>query len=966
MSPEQARGEPVGTASDIFSLGVVVYELATGQHPFPALTEAGVLHSIVDQVPLPIHRLNPEVPAALDALVQHMMAKDPRLRPTAAEVGAALADLTGAGADRPGPRPPGPGGRVTVGREPELAALRGAFESAAAGCGLLVCVTGEPGLGKTTLVEDFLAALAAGDRPPGLARGRCSERLAGAEAYLPFLEALDNLLQGPGGAAAARVMKVLAPTWYVQLAPLATDDPALARALEEAKGAPQERRKRELGVFLHELSRHRPLVVFLDDVHWADPSSVDLLSYLGGKCAGLRLLLVLTYRPSDLALGRHPFGPVKLDLQGRGVCREVALPVLTRADLDRYLALTFAGHRFPEEFAAAVHAKTGGTPLFMVDLLRYLHDCGVIVRDRGCWELVQAVPDLRRELPESVRGMIQRKVDQLGEADRQLLMAASVQGPEFDSAVVARVLGLDAAAVEERLDVLDRIHALVRLVGEQAFPDGALTQRYGFVHVLYQNALYAALRPTRKAAWSAAAAQALLDHYGDDSAAVATELALLFEAARDADRAIDFYLQAARNAVRVFAHHEAVVLARRGLAQIETLPETPDRARRELPLHVTLGVQLQVVQGYAAPEAEQTYDRARALCERVQEAPSLFLVLWGLWMVYEVRSDLEKSREFAGRLFALAQRAQDRAQLLQAHMALAVTSFSLGDLAATREHAEQGVALYDPGRHGSHAHLYGQDPKVACLAFGAVSLWLLGYPDQAIVHSREAVTLGGELGHPTTRALALYFATMLRQYCREVPAVQESAEATTVIGTEHGLSLWIANGLVMRGWALAEQGACGSGVAMLRQGLTDWAATGAETHRTYFLGLLAEALARAGQIEEGLGVLVDALALMQGSGTVFHGAELHRLRGEFLLRRGAAEGACREAEDCFRRALAIARRQQAKSLELRAAMSLTRLFQRQGRQAEARPLLAEAYGWFTEGFETADLQEAKALLHDLP
>jgi predicted ATPase len=299
-------------------------------------------------------------------------------------------------------------------------------------------------------------------------------------------------------------------------------------------------------------------------------------------------------------------------------------------------------------------------------------------------------------------------------------------------------------------------------------------------------------------------------------------------------------------------------------------------------------------------------------------------------------------------------------------MALAVTSFSLGDLAATREHAEQGVALYDPRQHGGHAHLYGQDPKVACLAFGAMSLWLLGYPDQAIVHSREAVALGGELGHPTTRALALYFATMLRQYCREAPAVHESAEATRAIGTEHGLSLWLANGLVMGGWALAEQGACAKGIALLRQGLTDWAATGAETHRTYFLGLLAEALARAGQIEEGLGVLVEALALMQGSGTVFHGAELHRLRGEFLLRQGVAEGACREAEDGFRRALAIARQQQAKSLELRAAMSLTRLFQRQGRQAEARPMLAECYGWFTEGFETPDLQEAKALLHDLP
>src|SRR5262249_29150879 len=257
----------------------------------------------------------------------------------------------------------------------------------------------------------------------------------------------------------------------------------------------------------------------------------------------------------------------------------------------------------------------------------------------------------------------------------------------------------------------------------------------------------------------------------------------------------------------------------------------------------------------------------------------------------------------------------------------------------------QGAALYDPGRHATHAHVYGQDPKVACLAFGAVALWLLGYPDQARQRGREAVALGKELRHPTSRTLALYFDTMVQQYCRDAQGVQENSQALTAIGNEHGLSLWLANGLVMRGWALAEQGACADGIAMLRQGLTDWVATGAETHRTYFLGLLAEALGRAGQIEDGLDVLAEALAMMHGTGTVFHAAELHRLRGEFLLRREATEASCIEAEACFHQALTIARRQEAKSLELRAAMSLTRLYQKQHRPAEARPMLAECFGW---------------------
>jgi predicted ATPase len=964
MSPEQARAEPVGPASDIFSLGLVLYELATGQHPFLADSAFSILHAIATQPPLPPARLNPAITAALDALILQMLAKDPRLRPTAAEVDAVLAELTENRAALPEPFRPVPGRPPTVGRQQERQALWAGFEEAAGGRGLLLCVTGEPGLGKTTLVNDFLDELAAGGRPHVVGRGRCSERLAGTEAYLPFLEALDSLLQSDGGAAAAQILKRLAPTWYAQLALPAAADPPLTSG-QAVVGAPQERLKRELGVFLKEVSRLRALVLFLDDVHWADPSSTDLLAYLGSKCAELPMLLVLTYRSSDLLRSQHSFGPVKLDLQGRGVCREISLPYLSRDDIDHYLALAFAGHQFPEQFAGVLHTRTEGNPLFMVDLLRYLRDRAVIVQDHGAWALARAVPDLQWELPESIRGMIERKVDQLGRADRHLLMAASVQGPEFDSAVVARVLGREAADVEERLEVLDSVHVLVRRIREQVFPDGTLTLRYGFVHVLYQNALYAALQPTRKAAWSAAAAGALLDHYGDKSAGLAAELAVLFEAARAPERAADHYLAAAENAGRLFAHYEAVALARRGLALLQTLPDTPGRARRELSLQMTLGVQLQVTQGYAAPEAERTYARARVLCEQMQEAPPLFPVLWGLWLVYKVRSELGKAAELAERLFSLAQDAQDSAQILQVRQALAVTSLCLGNPAATREHMEQGRALYDPRRRQGHTFVTGLDPGVACLAFGAVALWLLGYPDQAARHSRDAIALGEELGQPSTLALALHFAAMLQQYRREVPAVWGSAEATTAIATEHGLSFWRACGQVMRGWALAEQGARASGIAQIRQGLTAWKAAGSETYRTYFLALLAEALGKEGQIEKGLGVLAEALAQMHATGEGLHGAELHRLQGEFLLRREAVEVTSCEAEACFRQALTIAQRQQAKSLELRAAMSLTRLYQQQERPAEARPMLAECYGWFTEGFDTPDLQEAKVLLDQL-
>jgi predicted ATPase len=331
-------------------------------------------------------------------------------------------------------------------------------------------------------------------------------------------------------------------------------------------------------------------------------------------------------------------------------------------------------------------------------------------------------------------------------------------------------------------------------------------------------------------------------------------------------------------------------------------------------------------------------------------------------MFYEVRGEPGKSWELAGRLFTLAEKAQDPGQLLQARQALAITSLCLGDPVAAREHMEHGIALYDPRRHRSHTDIYGQDPRVGCLAFGAVALWLLGYPDQAVERSREAVALGRELGQPGTLALAQFFAAMLRQYRREGPAVQRHAEAVTAIATEHGFSFWLGNGLLMSGWALAEQGTGDSGIARLRQGLAAFVATGAGTYRTYALTLLVEALGWQGQIEEGLKVLDEALALMAGTGEAFHGAELHRLRGEFLLRQQATEAAGHEAEACFGQALAIAQLQQAKALELRAAMSLTRLYRQQSRPGEARPLLADTYAWFSEGFDTRDLQEARALL----
>ena len=578
MSPEQARAEPVTAASDVFSLGLVLYELSTGKHPFHAESQLATLHAIASQPSIPPSHLRAGIPAALETVVLRMLEKDSRLRPSAEEVHAALSGLSDRSIVAPAIAATAvmPSRRL-VGRTKQIAELHAAFDQVAAGRGLMTCLGGEPGLGKTTLVEDFLSELASRGTS-SVARGRCSERLAGSEAYLPFLEALESLLHGDAADTAARIMKLTAPTWYVQIAPLAAEDSSHERTIADTKSASQERMKRELAAFLQEFSRVQPLVIFFDDLHWADNSTVDLLSYIGAKIESMRLLLVSTYLTSELLAAKHPLLQVKLDMQSHGVCREIALGFLTREDVDTYLAVEFPENRIPAELASMIHAKTEGNALFMVDMVRDLRARGVVAEKDGCWTLAQSLPDIQSSLPESVRSMIQRKIDRLDDAGRRLLTAASVQGQEFDSTIVAKVLNLDPAEVEERLETLDRVYAFVRLTGERELPDSTLTVRYAFVHTLYQNALYSSVTATRRISWSAAVAHALLQHYGDRNTEIAADLALLFEAARDFGRAAEYFIAAGKNAAAVCANQEAIALSQRAIANAEKLRDASRHA----------------------------------------------------------------------------------------------------------------------------------------------------------------------------------------------------------------------------------------------------------------------------------------------------------------------------------------------------------------------------------------------------
>ncbi|MCK4775797.1 MAG: AAA family ATPase, partial [Candidatus Krumholzibacteria bacterium] len=502
--------------------------------------------------------------------------------------------------------------------------MRSVFETAAQGHARLLCLTGEPGIGKSTLAQGFLGRLRNETAPCLIARGRCSERLAGTEAYLPVMEMLESPLRSSNGDRLAETMKQLAPTWYFRIAPLGADDSSSSRLRDDARAASQERMKRELFTFLQELSRRAPVILFFDDVHWVDASTVDFLAYTGMRGDGLRLLTIVTYRPSELLLAEHPFVGVKRELQARGVCEEIALGFLDREDISNYLDLEFPDHAFPDKLVDFVHARTDGSPLFMVNVIQYLQDAGALI-ERDGWRLVKPLSEIEKEVPDSVRSMLERKIDQLDDEDRRLLTAASVQGAEFHAAVVAEAIGADEEEIEESLERLDRVHAFVCRVCEEEMPDGSLTLRYGFVHALYQNALYETLTPARRTKLSATVANALVRRHGEDISAIAAALGMLFEAARDFARASDSFLQAAEKATLVYANQEAVELCRRSIENAKKLKGNDKETRvvaaavELAQLHMTISRFADAAESFeiaevAAEAAGMTEEQVRAIC----------------------------------------------------------------------------------------------------------------------------------------------------------------------------------------------------------------------------------------------------------------------------------------------------------------------------------------------------------------
>ncbi len=869
----------------------------------------------------------------------------------------------------PALQPPSP----FVGRHAERAQLHDALEQALRGERQVVFVTGEPGIGKTALIDTFLSHCAGAHPGLWIGRGQCIEHHGTGEAYLPLLEALGGLARRAEGRALIPLLRRQAPTWLLQM-PGFLEEAELDRLSRQVYGATAERMARELAEALEVLTAESPLVLWLEDLHWSDLSTVDLLAMLARRRAPAHLLVVGTYRPADIIASGHPLRGLVRELNAHAQCAELPLRFLTAPEVIQYLAARFAR---PESQAAGleawgrfVHRHTDGNPLFMITLVDDLMGRGVI------GEAVSQQPwpappiSLAGGLPESLRQLIDHQLDRLRPEERRVLEAASVAGMEFSAAVVAAATDTDVLEVEGCCEALASRHLFLGSTkGSPEGPTGPerrLAERYRFLHALYPQTVCEGWPAARRRQLHQQVGLSKETAFGSRRVEIAAELAVHFEEAKDGPRAVHYLGQAAQKALRRSAGREASDLLTRALEQLERLPEAPERAQQELSLQMSLAAALLMSQGFTAPKVKQAYDRAHALCEQIGESPHLFPALFGLGRFELTRGEPQEARALVERLLRLAQAQPDPLFLSVAHVALGATLFHLGEPAAARAHLEQGPPAHDRDQQEALILQYGQDLGVMCLRFARFVLQVLGYPDQALARSEEALALAEALSHPFTLANELVSSATFYQLRREGRTAQARAEAAIALVNEHGLLE--AYGTLMRGWALAEQGQAEEGIAQMRHALDVLQTVGFHLYRPYFLGLLAEALGKAGQAPEGLAILAEALATGHRTGERWYDAELHRLQGELTLEplESGVPGVDREtkAEACFLKAIETARQQGAKLFELRAVMSLTRLRMRQGRQAEARSELAEIYGGFTEGFDTQDLQEGRALLQE--
>jgi predicted ATPase/class 3 adenylate cyclase len=844
-----------------------------------------------------------------------------------------------------------------VGRDEEMRLLLSRWERTCGGEGQVALVIGEPGIGKSRLVIEFRDRIR---DAPHIWMESVGEQFFENTPFHAMIEMLSRWLELQDAAGNQqqfeRIERALASAGLkaTEIAPLIADLMQLptGERYPAVTLTPEQKRRRLLSAltgWIIGAAKLQPQVMVVEDLHWLDPSTLELLELVAEQGATVPLMLLYTARPEFRATW-----PM------RAHHTQITLNRLNPRNVRQMVSLVAANNALVSESVDAVVERTGGVPLFVEELTRAVLESSSA-----------RIPG--HEIPATLRDSLMARLDRLGSA-KEIIKIGAVIGNDFSYGLLHAVHPIR----EQDLQTGLRSATDAELVYVRGIPPDA---DYQFKHALIRDAAYEAVLRSRRKELHSRIARVLVERFPERVTSAPELLAHHYTEAGLVEQAIPYWEQAGRNAAQRSANAEASSHLTTALQLLRTLPDAPDRTRQELTILLALGVVLIATKGFATPEVESTYASAKSLCQQIGETDHLFPAVWGLWAFYVVGGQLQMASESAEQLLDLAHRGQDASLLLQAHYALGVALFSLGELGSAHAHFEQCSSLYEPQRHHALTFMYGSfDTGLGTLCFMVLLLWLFGYPEQALKKSQETLDMARTLAHPFSLACALVWTSWFHQLLRDERAAQEQADAAMRLSSEQGFSTWLAMAMMFHGWALVMQGQCTEGLTELEQALANTRAQGADTQLPHYFGLLAEAHLRAGRREDALSALAEALAGVSKSENRFYEAELYRLKGILTIQTGvlgpspqvtethpprSSTHAETEAEKCFQRAIDTARRQGAKSLELRAKVSLARLLVNKGRRDEARTMLAEIYNWFTEGFDTADLKDAKALLDEL-